>query len=80
MLAASHGAEKLETPVAFQHVAQGRQDERIAFGDDNANALSGCLVCFLRLDVQGFPVVLDRFVGIGRSGCFSSPHVTAILP
>jgi hypothetical protein len=33
-----HAGEEFEAAVAFQHFAQRRYDERIAFGDDHAHA------------------------------------------
>ena len=47
MPAALHAGQELEPPVAFQHFAQGRYHERIAFGDDHAHA--PFLDCFVRL-------------------------------
>jgi hypothetical protein len=38
MPAALHASQKFEAPVAVQHFAQRRYDERIAFGDDHAHA------------------------------------------
>ncbi|WP_189349998.1 MULTISPECIES: hypothetical protein [unclassified Mesorhizobium] len=45
LLAALHGVHQFETSIAFQHLAECRHDERIAFGADNAHALpADCFV------------------------------------
>lgn len=45
LLAALHGVHQLEMTIAFQHFAECRHDERIAFRADNAHSLpANCVV------------------------------------